>query len=130
LATPEKEITQMQENNEFRLAAITPNAGHWVGFGRIHGPRWKDLCGHGGYVGTFENVERPGDGVEIIDLYVFEHPRDGIQDFCLRYGPEDPDYYSPGDIYGVIQAAEHLQRYRNAVRMLRALGRIKWEPKQ
>lgn len=105
---------------------IGPNADDWINFGRIWGPKWPDGCNHpdGSYVATFEVCESPRSGIETIDLYCFDNG--GRQEFCLRYGSADNEYYSPGDIVGIIRSQQHLGRYKSALGILMRLGTVKW----
>ena len=92
--------------------------------GRIAGPVWREACGHGGYVCSFEH--RPTiDRVDKYDLYVFEQP--GRQEVCLRFGDDGHEYCSPGPIQQVCTLAEIDSKYRRVVALLLRYGAIKWE---
>lgn len=84
----------------------------------IDGPRWKDECGHDGYVGTLEI------GKETLDICVFENGR--FQSVCLRFGPEGHQYHS---IYEISHLFDILHEpFISVGQFLKNKGSIRWTP--
>jgi hypothetical protein len=108
----------------------------------VKGPHWPDECDHdpAEYVGTVapiirkrvKNPGRPASFVletEILDVYVFDDNRFG-SNVCLRFGPEGPDYYSPGGIVGLVSGAMRgMDAYAAALKMLEHKGHFRWYAK-
>lgn len=92
--------------------------------GQITGPVWPELCGHGGYVCSFEYIPRMNH-VDKYDLYVFDQP-DG-QEICLRFGKEGSEYCSSGSLRKTCELAAMDEKYRRAVNLLLKHGVLKWE---
>jgi hypothetical protein len=91
----------------------------------IKGPIWEDGCNHppGSYVASFQTFLGL-DVKERIDLYAYPLP-DGKMNFCMRFGPEGHEYYSPGDIENIIKSANH-EPYHIALFFLKYFGKITW----
>lgn len=95
----------------------------------IPGPVWHDGCKHGKkcYIASFSVIERrQGQTVEDkYDLYLFESDTIG-QEACLRYGDQDPEYYSPTNVVQVFLTPH--EPYVTAAKVLLGRGRIRWAP--
>lgn len=86
---------------------------------------WDDRCNHPGesYVGSFECLG------EKYDLYIFDCPSLG-QSVCIRFGNDDPDYCSPGNLCSFIQNCScGIEYYRDALELLKKRGFICWKRK-
>ena len=98
-------------------------------------PAYPNGCSHGGYLFSYTSVDQCGEAgsrrilEERIDVYVFDNGgRKERQEFCLRFGKESGDYYSPGSIRQIIESARLLARYRDLLSLLQDLGYVRWEP--
>jgi hypothetical protein len=99
----------------------------------IPGPIWKDCCGHGGYIGSFQAVYSFNKKLveENCDLYIWENPNDKFQRFqvCIRHGADGSQYYSPGSVENIVVSKLH-EPYASAYAMMLEKGYFAWHPKE
>ena len=94
----------------------------------ISGPLWNDGCQHGTprYIASFEVIEvKEGEVLrQQYDLYLFDSPMLG-QEVCLRFGSEDSQYLSPGNIVNIFRTRD-CPEYEAAVEVLLSKGYLTW----
>lgn len=105
-------------------------------YGIISGPVHRDGCGHDPkhYICSFEWSGQTGEErrwfTEKIDLYVHDYycgKAGSGQGLCLRFGSDDPDYYS-----GPMQICMSIDHdpYKTAFTILWRLGTFLWSPRE
>jgi hypothetical protein len=95
---------------------------------RIDGPHWKNLCNHSAsdYLMT---IKIPNYYKETLDIYIFENKESCLgQQVCMRYGNEDSEYYSMGNIINIIEILD--LKYEVLLNILKSRGQFKWVPYQ
>lgn len=92
---------------------------------------WMATCpSHDGYLFSFSYSEVAGDGStysEKIDVYCFDNGHNK-QEFCLRFGDEGHEYYSPGGLENIISARD-LGRYNATLIILKEYGTFQFVPR-
>ena len=98
-------------------------------------PYYKDLCDHGPACFMGSTTYQEFSGQELvdrhIDVYVWEGSHGKEQNVCIRYGIEDSEYISAGNMVHFVKTAEdnmHLA-YSYAMGVLQAKGTFKYEVK-
>ena len=90
-------------------------------------PEYTDCCEHpdGSYLGSIRQGPKNND--EWLDVYVYEDSTLG-QSVCIRYGENDQDYYSPGNVLYIAACIvrDHLsiEAYALALHLLLKKGKI------
>lgn len=89
-------------------------------------PEYKDHCSHpkGSYLGSIQ--QGPKHNSEWLDIYVYEDALQG-QSVCIRYGKNDSEYYSPGNVLNVIASImtnPNMEAYQLATKVMITKGSI------
>ena len=88
-------------------------------------PYYDDACDHGedAYLFSYEHLSGRPDGTfckEKRDVYVFED-YELEQHWCIRYGNEPSEYYSPGDVLNLSHT------HKDIVEILMTCGYLRYE---
>ncbi len=89
-------------------------------------PEYTDKCEHpeDSYIGSIQ--QGPNQDNKWLDVYVYEDSTLG-QNICIRYGKNDQDYYSPGDVFQLVAniTINHgIEAYHLATRVMLKKGKI------
>jgi len=97
-----------------------------VVLGIVPGPVFGDICGHGGYVASYEYLD------EKYDLFVYDTPKHQAygQSVCIRHGKNEEEYYSFHNTFMFVKVIGLNEIWNRAARILEYKGQFIWKPKK